>query len=110
MIKIYGIKNCDKCREAFSELKKRWDNVEFIDIRKNPLNSVDIERFIKVFKLDLVNKRSTTWRQLSDEQQSLSVEELIIFAPSVMKRPIVDNGMLFLGWNTEIKKALGLVK
>ena len=110
MIKIYGIKNCDKCRNAFSELKKKWGNVEFIDIRKNPLKSVDIERFIKVFKLDLVNKRSTTWRQLSDEQQSLSVKELIIFAPSVMKRPIVDNGMLFLGWNTEIKKALGLVK
>jgi arsenate reductase-like glutaredoxin family protein len=71
---------------------------------------MDIEHFIEVFKLDLVNKRSTTWRQLSDAQQALSIKELINFAPSVMKRPIIDNGTLFLGWNTEIKQALGLIK
>ena len=49
MIKIYGIKNCDKCRKAFSELKKRWDNVEFIDIRKNPLNSARFRTFYRSF-------------------------------------------------------------
>ena len=54
----------------------------------------------------LINKRSTTWRKLSEEERNLSIEKLLVLAPTVMKRPIIDNGTLFLGWNKEVIEAL----
>ncbi len=105
-MKVYGIKNCDTCRKALSTLAGNGFNAEFIDIRDKPLNSSQITLFVNKFGSLLINKRSTTWRNLSETERALPIETLLEIAPTVMKRPIIDNGTLFLGWNKEIIEAL----
>lgn len=105
-MKVYGIKNCDTCRKALSTLAENGFNAEFIDIRDKPLTSSQITLFVNKFGSLLINKRSTTWRNLSETERVLPIETLLEIAPTVMKRPIIDNGTLFLGWNKEIIEAL----
>lgn len=105
-MKIYGIKNCDTCKKALSVLTEKGFNTDLIDIRDTPLSLAQITVFANKFGSMLINKRSTTWRKLSEEERNLSIEKLLVLAPTVMKRPIIDNGTLFLGWNKEVIEAL----
>ena len=105
-MKVYGIKNCDTCKKALSKLTGNGSNAEFIDIRDKPLTSSQITLFVDKFGSLLINKRSTTWRNLSETERVLPIETLLEISPTVMKRPIIDNGTLFLGWNKEIIEAL----
>tara|TARA_B110000008_G_scaffold91276_1_gene93462 strand:+ start:117 stop:443 length:327 start_codon:yes stop_codon:yes gene_type:complete len=105
-MKVYGIKNCDTCKKALSILTEKGFNTDLIDIRDTPLSLAQITVFANKFGSMLINKRSTTWRKLSEEERNLSIEKLLVLAPTVMKRPIIDNGNLFLGWNKEVIEAL----
>ena len=105
-MKVYGIKNWDTCKKALSVLTEKGFNTDLIDIRDTPLSLVQITVFANKFGSMLINKRSTTWRKLSEEERNLSIEKLLVLAPTVMKRPIIDNGTLFLGWNKEVIEAL----
>ena len=105
-MKVYGIKNCDTCKKALSVLTEKGFNTDLIDIRDTPLSLAQITVFANKFGPMLINKRSTTWRKLSEEERNLSIEKLLVLAPTVMKRPIIDNGTLFLGWNKEVIEAL----
>ena len=68
MMRVFGISNCDKCREAKKWLAKKEIDFEFIDFRKQALTAEDIKRWIKnVGEEKLMNKRGTTWRDLPDE-------------------------------------------
>ncbi len=109
-MKIYGIKNCDSCRKALSILVEKGFNIEFIDIRLTPLKLTQIKRFVKIFGVELINKRSTTWRKLTETEKSLPIENLIEFSPTVMKRPIIEDNCLYIGWNKEVETALGVSK
>ena len=100
-MKIYGLKNCDKCREARAELIKNGFSVNFIDVRETPLEVTDLERLIFNFGDDLINKRSATWKAAKLSDRNLSVIELLQLLPTVMKRPVIDNGSLYLGWSEE---------
>jgi Spx/MgsR family transcriptional regulator len=105
-MKIFGLKNCDTCRKAFSKLNEKGFNVEFIDIRLTPLNSTQVKRFLEVFGCQLINKRSTTWRKLTEAEKMLPIEKLIELSPTVIKRPIIECDALFIGWNREVETAL----
>ena len=105
-MKVYGIKNCDTCKKALSVLTEKGFDTDLIDIRDTPLSLAQITVFANKFGSMLINKRSTTWRKLSEEERNLSIEKLLVLAPTVMKRPIIDNGTLFLGWNKEVIEAL----
>ena len=105
-MKVYGIKNCDTCKKALSVLTEKGFNTDLIDIRDTPLSLAQITVFANKFGSMLINKKSTTWRKLSEEERNLSIEKLLVLAPTVMKRPIIDNGTLFLGWNKEVIEAL----
>ena len=105
-MKVYGIKNCDTCKKALSVLTEKGFDTDLIDIRDTPLSLAQITVFANKFGSMLINKRSTTWRNLSETERALPIETLLEIAPTVMKRPIIDNGTLFLGWNKEIIEAL----
>ena len=105
-MKVYGIKNCDTCKKALLVLTEKGFNTDLIDIRDTPLSLAQITVFANKFGSMLINKRSTTWRKLSEAERTLPIEKLLVLAPTVMKRPIIDNGTLFLGWNKEVIEAL----
>ena len=116
MITLYGISNCDKCREAKKWLNENQIIFDFFDFRKNELTHAKIEIWIDRIGLDnLINRRGTTWRNLSDElrdqiTQPKNVDVLHQF-PTVMKRPIIEIDNHFLvGFDASVIKQIQIMK
>jgi arsenate reductase len=106
-MKIYGLKNCDKCRLASKTLLNSGQEVSFIDVRSDGISLKLLENFYSIFGVELVNKRSTTWRSLSLSEQKQDPIELLIKYPALMKRPIISNNDKFeLGWNKEVENRI----
>lgn len=106
-MKIYGLKNCDKCRLASRTLLNSGQEVSFIDVRSDGISLKLLENFYSIFGVELVNKRSTTWRSLSLSEQKQDPIELLIKYPALMKRPIISyNDKFELGWNKEVENRI----
>lgn len=106
-MKIFVLKTCDTCRKALRELRENGRNLDVIDVHADGVSPQDISRFLAEFGEALVNRRSTTWRGLSDAQRQQSPEILLAEHPKLMKRPVIDaNGVLYLGWSGEVRAAV----
>ena len=104
-IEILGLKNCDKCRDAQTKLNKLGYNLEFIDVRKNPIGLDQIKQLIAMFGNQILNKRSTTFRGLSQSEKDFSTVQLLQKYPTLMKRPVLmSSEKNSIGWNAEIIK------
>ncbi|MBL4626984.1 MAG: arsenate reductase [Roseicyclus sp.] len=103
---IYGLKACDNCRAAVKAL----DGAVLVDIREAPLQAAQIQAFYAAFGEALINRRSTTWRNLTDDERALEPAALIAAHPTVMKRPVIEatDGALTLGWTAEVRAGYGL--
>ncbi len=101
-MKIYGIKNCDTCRKAVKAL-----NAELHDVRENPLTTEQLQHFHETFGTALLNTRSTTWRNLDEDQRKEDPISLLQKHPTLMKRPVIDrDGELFLSWSKDVQAQL----
>ena len=100
---LYGLKTCDTCRKALKALP----NAEFRDVRAEGIPQ-DVLKFAYVTFMDqLVNTRSTTWRNLSEDERGNDPLELLQKHPTLMKRPLIEHdGVLFLGWSKAVQDAL----
>ena len=109
-MKIYGLKNCDTCRRALKALKAAGHEVELVDVRKDSISPEELERLYMVLGPDLLNKRSTTWRKLSEEERSGKPVALMLAHPSLMKRPVIleEGGLLTMGWGKNEQKHWGV--
>ena len=109
-MKVYGLKTCDTCRKAVKAMKAAGHDVDLMDIRAEPLDTAAIARFLSVFGEDLVNRRSTTWRGLSEVERDRPAADLLADHPALMKRPVIEDaeGGLHLGWTKPVQAALGL--
>lgn len=79
----------------------------FHDYRVDGLEPSLLRQFVDNLGVDaILNRRSTSWRQLNDEQKSdLSFEkslQLMLENPTLIKRPIVSiAGQLFVGFDPD---------
>lgn len=106
--RLYGIKACDTCRKAVKTLEDKGLAVEFVDVRATPLDPAQLRRFLDSFNKELINRRSTTWRGLSEEMREKEALDLLSEHPTLMKRPVIDHdGALYLGWTKEVQAAIG---
>lgn len=92
MLTVFGIKQCDTCRKALKWLAGQGVEHRFHDFRVDGLDA-DLLRgwFESDFADQLVNRRSTSWRQLSDEQRQFEGEarlRLLLEVPTLIKRPV----------------------
>lgn len=102
---IYGLKNCDTCRKA----AKALETSVLVDIRADPLSEALLSRALTEFGDKLVNTRSTTWRNLGEEDRSQDPLALLTAHPALMKRPLIEHeGTLYLGWTKEVQVQLGV--
>ncbi len=93
MITMYGIKNCNTIKKAQKFLINHQVNFEFIDFRDNPIDKTKLQTFVdKVTWERLINKRSTTYRNLNDEEKGNITLELVLKNPTLIKRPILIIG------------------
>jgi len=94
---LYGIKNCDTVKKARDWLAKNNVNYHFHDFRTDGLNATQVKTWIDEIGLDsLVNKRSTTWKELdTNTKESFSEKTavaIIVENPTLIKRPLLDTG------------------
>lgn len=106
MIQIYGLKNCDTCRKALKAIVATGRDAELIDVRNTPLSQSEVEDLFSQFAEALVNTRSTTWRGFSPDERALDPIELLMAHPSLMKRPVIKDGVkTTLGWTKDVQAA-----
>ena len=104
MIILYGIPTCDTCRAARKALEDAGKSVVFRDVRAEPLDAETLARFHATLGDGLINRRSTTWRGLSEDARAGDPVALLAAHPTLMKRPVIEaNGTLTLGWDAKSK-------
>ena len=104
---VYGIRNCDTVRATLKWLETRNVPCTFHDFRAGEL-SADLlnDWFESAHGPYLVNRRSTTWRKLSDaEKQVMETDPvpLLLEHPTLIKRPVITDGeeILDVGFDPE---------
>ena len=89
-IQIYGIKNCDTVKKALVYLNDHDVNYQFIDFRQNPISQQVLIKMVESVGWELlINKRSTTYRSLSEEEKSNINYDLVLKLPTLIKRPVL---------------------
>ncbi|MEM1316855.1 MAG: Spx/MgsR family RNA polymerase-binding regulatory protein [Pseudomonadota bacterium] len=112
MIKILTLKTCDTCRKALSFLDDNGIQIENHDIRRDGLPEELVHDVVTTAGWEeAVNKRSTTWRQLEDDDKqdldNAKAIQLIVSNPTLMKRPVflIDDEVYF-GFTKTIQQEL----
>lgn len=97
MLTVYGIKNCDTVKKTLKWLADNGLEAQLHDYRQDGLDAALVAKLTALFPLEsLINKRSTTWRNLDDASKTaLSTDvagKLLQANPTLIKRPIVLGG------------------
>jgi len=96
VIKVFGIKNCDTCRQAIKWLESRQIPHRFHDVRERIPDAGLVKLWCdSPFSEHLVNRRSTTWRALSGQQRAAALGNpapAILAHPTLLKRPLFMTG------------------
>ena len=104
MTTLYGIKNCDTVKKARKWLDANNSDYTFHDFRVDGISAEQVQSWVQTLGWEaLVNKRSTTWKQLDDSSKAAlndsSVVDVILATPTLIKRPLLDlNGTISVGF------------
>ena len=101
MITIYGIPNCNSVKKTRVWLEEHGVDYQLHDFKKSGIDEKTLKQWLKTIRRDvLINKKGTTWRGLSAEEQALTSTDkgaidLMLAKTSVIKRPVVvtEGGM-----------------
>ncbi|WP_321841578.1 arsenate reductase [Paraburkholderia bannensis] len=111
---VYGIPNCDSVKKARVWLEEHGVEFEFYDFKKAGVSNALVQDWLKDVSLDqLINKRGTTWRGLSEVHKAeadstAGAIALMSHKPSIIKRPVIAvNGRVkALGFAAEQLEAI----
>ena len=113
MITLHGIKNCDSVRKARRWLEQRDIDYAFRDFRESAPDIAELESWLELCEWEgLLNRRSTTWKGLSDDQRAgvidrTSAARLMAAQPTLIKRPVlIDGNTITLGFKAQNYSAL----
>ena len=113
MTVLYGIPNCDTVKKARVWLQEHGVEYEFSDFKKQPPTEGDTRAWLADVPSDtLLNRRGTTWRRLTPEQQAAAADPaaavaLMAAEPSLIKRPVLEHGGAFhCGFQTALYEEL----
>jgi len=97
MTTLVGIKNCDSVKKARKWLEGHGVDYDFHDLREQGVEKTELAKWLDAVGWEtLLNRRSTTWKQLSDTDRS-DVERdkalaLMLANPTLIKRPVLITG------------------
>ena len=96
-ITVYGIKNCDTVKRARKWLETHSVDYRFHDFRQDGLSQSMLSEWTQELGWETVlNRRGTTWRQLPESEREsideVSAVRLMMERPSLIKRPVLDQG------------------
>jgi Spx/MgsR family transcriptional regulator len=105
---LYGIAACDRCRKARRWLAETGLDAPFTDLRKDCVEAARVAGWeASVGWETLLNRRSTTWRQLSDSERdiadSAAAVALMTAHPTLIKRPVLEiDGDVTVGFGPDV--------
>ena len=101
IIKIYGIRNCDTVKKALKYLINKDIPHQYIDLRIDSISEYEFKTMLDVIGLEvLINKRSTTFRSLTEYEKNNINYELVLKFPTLIKRPVlVQDKRIMVGFN-----------
>ena len=111
-MKVFTLKNCDTCKKALKWLGEVGITYENHDVRADGLTAADVQPLIKSLGWEvLLNRRSTTWRGLSDADKADigddKAVQLIVDNPTLMKRPVfVTEQEVMAGFDDRVRNWL----
>ena len=115
MLTVYGIKQCDTVRKALKWLDQNGIEHRLHDFRADGMQIEWLQDWLDSgFSDKLVNRRSTTWRQLSEAQRQSEGEvmlNLLMQFPTLIKRPVfVTDQIVAIGFNPKELESMKLEK
>jgi|TARA_B110000908_G_scaffold126721_1_gene148703 arsenate reductase-like glutaredoxin family protein len=106
-MKIYGLSTCSVCQKARKALEAAGKDIDFRDIRADPLSEAELATLIVEFGDRLVDRKSNDYRALNDWLKNSEAEAQISAKPKVMARPVIqDQDAYYLGWDDAVQSAL----
>ncbi|TGQ51103.1 ArsC family reductase [Mesorhizobium sp. M1C.F.Ca.ET.193.01.1.1] len=113
-ITMYGITNCDTIKKARVWLESREVPYRFHDYRAEGIEAARLAGWVgKVGWEKLLNKGSTTFRELADRDKEAldekKAKKLMLARPTMIKRPVLEVGdRIFVGFKPEVyEEAVG---
>lgn len=117
---VFGLAHCDTVRRARSWLARHGIACRFHDFKSAGAPPAELSGWLDdIGASRLINRRGTTWRQLSDAQRLTAegspdaVTALLSARPSLIKRPVVrwPDGVLTVGFDPlEFERQAGSVR
>ena len=108
MVNIYGIKNCDTVKKALCWLKENDVYFEFHDFKKEGITKEKLKEWGNAEQGEILfNKKGTTWKKLSEEEQQRAntktgAIQLMQENTSLIKRPVAEiTGTILIGFNED---------
>ena len=105
---VYGIPNCDTTKKVLSWLKENKIAFTFHDYKLEGISKAKLEAWCKKTGWETVfNKRSTTWRELSEAEQKKVIDQttaikIMMQHNSIIKRPVIEyDKVLLVGFSEE---------
>ncbi|WP_293379107.1 ArsC family reductase [Phenylobacterium sp. SCN 70-31] len=111
---LYGIRNCDTMKKAWTWLDQAGVGYTFHDYKKSGIDRGTLERWADAVGWEtLLNRAGTTFRKLPEsDRQDLDRDKavgLMLAQPSMIKRPVLDvDGRLTVGFKPDAYAALRL--
>jgi Spx/MgsR family transcriptional regulator len=104
---VYGIPNCDTVKKVFTWLQAHKIPYQFHDYKKEGITPAQLKKWSEQVGWEiLLNKKSTTWRELDATTQASILNEkaavqLMAKHTSIIKRPVIEkNGeVMAVGFN-----------
>jgi len=93
-VTLYGINNCDTVKKSLKWLTTNNIEHQFYDFKKEPLTTELLTHFVELNDWStLLNKRSTTYRNLSDDIKNNLTDDVafeqVLAQPTLLKRPLL---------------------
>ena len=107
MLKIFGIPNCDQIKKSQKWLNSHGIKFEFHDYKKQGVTKKQLNEWCKLINWEtLLNKRSRTWKELSEKDRSNLTQakavSLMQQHPTLIKRPVIQKGKtLIVGFDSK---------
>jgi Spx/MgsR family transcriptional regulator len=95
-VKVYGIPNCDATKKALKLLTSKKTTFSFHDYKQDGISREKLAEWCNKLGWESVfNKKSTTWRELSEAVQQKAINEaaaikIMMQHNSIIKRPVIE--------------------
>lgn len=109
MVQVYGIKNCNTVKKALNWLTANNISYNFNDYKKDPATIEKLQAWESLVSWEtLVNKKGTTWKKLTAEEQAAVVDAdsantVLLHNNSMIKRPVIEvNNTILVGFDEDL--------